>query len=354
MATRSKSKSNKFITLGYIVCFIASYLIVTGSTLYAAGEQVELKLAITEGTKAARTIYGHQKWADAVEKASNGSIKVSLFPSGSLVSPKQMYDATVNGLADISQISIGHYPGRFPFTEALSFPGSGIANPKMAAKVINAMYNKYPQMQKEYKALKPLFFFGFAPISIATVEKPVRSWADLKGMRLRINHKGTAAYLKTGGVSPAFIAPPDIFLNLQKGIIDGSVMGWPGHQMFGTSKLAKYFTEVPSVPGPFFAYIMNQKKFDSLSEEQKAAILSVSGENGAMMFAASGEKEIEVSTKEIIDDKEKEIIQLSAEDEKIWAKNAEVEQEKIIKKLSKRGLPIKELINDVKAIVNAE
>lgn len=354
MTTRIKSKSNKFLTLGYIVCFIACYLIVTGSTLYAAGKQVELKFAITEGTKAARTVYGHQKWADALEKASNGSIKVSVFPSGSLVSPKQMYDATVNGLADVACISIGHYPGRFPFTEALSFPGSGISNPKMAAEVINAMYNKYPQMQKEYQAVKPLFFFGFAPMSIATVDKPIRSWADLKGMRLRINHKGTADYLKTGGVSPAFIAPPDIFLNLQKGIIDGSVMGWFGHHAFGTTKLAKYFTEVPSVPGPFFAYIMNKKKFDSLSEEQKAAVLSVSGENGAKMLAASGKKEIEVSTKSIIDDKEKEIIQLSAEDEKEWARKAEKEQQKLIKKLSKRGLPVTELINDVKAMVNAK
>lgn len=354
MTRRIKSKSNKFLTLGYIVCFIASYLIVTGSTLYAAGEHVELKLAVTEGTKAARTVYGHQKWAEAVEKASNGSIKVSLFPSGSLVSPKQMYDATANGLADISQISIGHYPGRFPLTEALGFPGSGIANPRMAADVINAMYAKYPQMQKEFQAVKPLFFFGFAPISIATVDKPVRKWDDLKGLRLRINHKGTADYLKTGGVSPAFIAPPDIFLNLQKGIIDGSVMGWFGHHAFGTTKLASYFTEVPSVPGPFFAYIMNKKKFDSLSEEQQNAILSVSGDAGLKMFADCGEKEIEISTKSIREDSSKEIIQLTAEDQKDWAKRAEAEQQKLIKKLSKRGLPVEELINDVKAMVNAK
>lgn len=333
-----------------LVGVIGLYLLFAVSAVFAAEKPVELKFAITEGTKAARTIHGHQPWADAVEKAGNGSIKVSVFPSGSLVSPKQMYDATVNGLADVACISIGHYPGRFPLTESLSFPGSGIADPKMAADIIMAMYAKYPQMQKEFDAVKPLFFFGFAPMSIASLKKPVRSWDDLKSLRLRINHKGSADYLKTAGVSPAFIAPPDIFLSLQKGIIDGSVMGWFGHHAFGATKLAQYFTEVPSVPGPFFAYIMNKRKFEKLSEDQKAAIMSVSGDAGAGLLAASGEKEIEVATKSIREDPKKEIIQLTAEQERLWAEKAADAQQKVIEKMEKRGLPIRQFIQDVKAM----
>ena len=348
MATRTNKISS------FLIGSMCLFLLLTATAVYAAEKPVELKFAITEGTKAARTIHGHQPWANAVEKASNGSIKVSVFPSGSLVSPKQMYDATINGLADVACISIGHYPGRFPLTESLSFPGSGIASPKMAAKVIMTMYANYPQMQKEFNSVKPLFFFGFAPMSIASVKKPVRSWDDLKSLRLRINHKGSADYLKTAGVSPAFIAPPDIFLNLQKGIIDGSVMGWFGHHAFGTTKLAQYFTEVPSVPGPFFAYIMNKRKFESLTEDQKTAILSVSGDAGAELLAASGEKEIEVATKSIKDDPNKQIIQLTAEQEKLWAQKAADSQQKVIKKMEKRGLPIQQFIQDVKDLVEGK
>lgn len=345
MATRTAKISNCLVG---VVCL---FLLFSISAVCASEKPVVLKFAITEGAKAARSIHGHQPWADAVEKASNGGIKVSVFPSGSLVSPKQMYDATINGLADVSCISIGHYPGRFPLTESLSFPGSGISNPKMAAEIIMAMYEKYPQMQKEFSAVKPLFFFGFAPMSIASVKKPVKSWNDLKSLRLRINHKGSADYLKTAGVSPAFIAPPDIFLNLQKGIIDGSVMGWFGHHAFGTTKLAQYFTEVPSVPGPFFAYIMNKRKFESLSDDQKAAIMSVSGAKGAELLSASGFKEIEVATKSIKEDPKKEIIQLTAEEESIWAQKAVDSQQKVIKKMEKRGLPIRQFIQDVKDMV---
>lgn len=351
MKARFKKSFGKAVTSGSLVCLVSLFLFFTVSVSYGSGEPVELKFAISEGTQAARTVYGHQKWAEAVEKASNGSVKMSMFPSNSLISAKQMFDGTLNGLADVACISIGHYPGRFPMTEALSFPGNGITNPKMAGDVIMAMYKKYPEMQKEFKDVQVLFFFGFAPMSIASVEKPVRSWADLDGMRLRINTKETAEYLKSGGVAPAFIAPADIFLSMEKGLLEGSVMGWFGHHAFGVTKLAKYFTETPAIPGPFFAYIMNKRKFDSLTEEQKAAVMSVSGDAGASMMAESGYKEIEVSTKSIRENPAQEIIQLNDEEQGVWEQKAVESQLEIIKKLEKRGLPIKSLIQDVKDMV---
>lgn len=336
-----------FITVSLLIFTISPLL-------FAADKEVVLKLAVLEGPKAARTVYGHQAWASAVEKASNSTIKISLFPSRSLVSAKQMFDATKNGIADVACISIGHYPGRFPMTESLSFPGNGIASPPMASEIIMEMYDKYPQMQKEFREVKLLFFFGFAPMSIATTEKPIRTWEDLDGLRLRINHKETANFLKTANVSPIFISPSDIFLNLQKGIIDGSVMGWFGHHAFGTTKLANHFTEVPPVPGPFFAYIMNQRKFNSLSQAQKDALMSVSGYEGARLFGQSGLKEIEIATRSIRDDPNKEIIVLSDAEIAKWGEKALDEQEKVIDKMKKKGYLIEKFIKDVKKLVAAK
>ncbi len=354
METTQMKNNSLFKKTGGMICVIFMVLTIGASNVWAADKPVELKFAVLEGTKAARTIYGHQNWADAVEKAANGSIKVSLFPSGSLVSPKQAYDATVNGLADISYISIGHYPGRFPLTESLGFPGNGISNPHMATEIIMEMYSKYPQMQKEFSAVKVLFLFGHAPISIATVSKPIHSWNDLNGLRLRINHKESASYLKSAGVAPAFIPPPDIFLNLQKGIIDGSVMGWLGHNAFGTIKLAKYFTIVPSVPGPLFAYVMNKKKFENLSQDQQTAIMSVSGDAGAQLLADCGDKEIETALNVVKQDASKQIFELSEQEQELWAQKAVGVQEQIIEKMEKKGYPMRQFIQDVKDLVKSK
>lgn len=353
LLTSSISKGiNRLLNLSiYLSCLLIVFIT---PGLVAADKEVVLKLAVLEGPKAARTVHGHKVWANAVEKASNSSIKVSLFPSRSLVSAKQMYDATANGLADVACISIGHYPGRFPFTESLSFPGSGISSPPIASEIIMKMYDKYPEMQKEFRAVKVLFFFGFAPMSIATVKKPVKTWNDLDGLRLRINHKGTANYLKTANVSPIFIPPPDIFLSLQKGIIDGSIMGWFGHHAFGTTKLANYFTEVPPVPGPFFSYIMNKRKFNSLSQKQKDALMSVSGYEGAKMFGQSGLKEIEVATESIRNDPDKEIISLTNAEINSWAEKAAEEQKIIIDRMKRKGYPIEQFMQDVKDMVKAQ
>jgi TRAP-type C4-dicarboxylate transport system substrate-binding protein len=287
-----------------------------------------------------------------VEKATNGKVKLTLFPSGSLAAPRQEFDATVNGIVDIGYMPLPYYPGRFPLTESLMHPGSNLVTPKMASDVAMKMYQKYPQMQKEFRQVKFLFMYGFAPISIASLKKPVRNIEDVKGMRLRVAQKGISDLLKLSGASPMFIKPHDIFLNLQKGVIDGSVMGWSGHRAFGTNKLAKYFTVVPAFPGPFFLWIMNKRKWNSLPADVQEGIMSVSGVVGSRHFAKSADKETELSTKDLRDNPEKEIIMISKEQVRKWTEASRPVQEKMISKLESKGLPGKQLFEDVANMVN--
>ena len=80
-------------------------------------------------------------------------------------------------------------------------------------------------------------------------------------------------------------------MNLQKGVIDGSIMGWSGHHAFGISKLAKYFTVVPAFPGPFFIFVVNKAKWKKLPPDVQEAIMSVSGDVGSQHYAKSALKE---------------------------------------------------------------
>ncbi|MBW1799134.1 MAG: TRAP transporter substrate-binding protein DctP, partial [Deltaproteobacteria bacterium] len=196
-----------------------------------------------------------------------------------------------------------------------------------------------------------LFLYGFAPISIATVKKPVHSVDDVKGLRLRVAQKGIADLLKSIGSSPMFIKPADIFMNLQKGVIDGSCMGWSGHHSFGTTKLAKYFTLVPAFPGPFFIYGMNKAKWNKLPPDAQEAIMSMSGDVGSQHYANSAYKESEDATKDIRENPDKKIIHMSQKEIDRWTELSRPIQEKMIKKLESKGLPGKALFDDVRKLV---
>ncbi|MBW2065684.1 MAG: TRAP transporter substrate-binding protein [Deltaproteobacteria bacterium] len=346
-----RSKLCRSIILSFTYLVAAITLLTIPRYSMAKDRVIELKYAVLESAQSARTVYGHAPWAKMLEKATGGRVKVTVFPSASLAGARQVYDATINGLVDIAYVAIPHYPGRFPLSEALIHPGSNLSTPALASKVAMKMYRKYPQMQAEYKQVKFLFMYGFAPISTATVKKPIRTVEDVKGLRLRVAQKGIAELLKSVGASPMFIKPGDIFLNLQKGVIDGSVMGWSGHRAFGTIKLAKYFTEVPAFPGPFFFFAMNKNKWNKLPVDVQKAIMSVSGDTGSRHFAKSAEKETELATKDLRNSPDKEIITLSKKEIDRWTELSKPIQEKMISRLESKGLPGREFFEDIKKLV---
>ena len=65
---------------------------------------------------------GYKDWAEAIEKASNGTITVTLFPSSQLGSGPDHYDMVKRGVADFGLINPGYTPGRFPVIAAADLP----------------------------------------------------------------------------------------------------------------------------------------------------------------------------------------------------------------------------------------
>src|ERR1700749_1053780 len=63
-----------------------------------------------------------QAWAADIEKASGGTIKVSVFPSEQLGKAFDHYDMASNGIADVTYVNPGYQPGRFPIAAAGQLP----------------------------------------------------------------------------------------------------------------------------------------------------------------------------------------------------------------------------------------
>jgi TRAP-type transport system periplasmic protein len=61
-------------------------------------------------------------WAESIEKASNGSIKVALFPAQQLGKAFDHYNMARDAIADISHVNPGYEPGRFPVIGAVELP----------------------------------------------------------------------------------------------------------------------------------------------------------------------------------------------------------------------------------------
>src|SRR5215210_7889048 len=63
-----------------------------------------------------------EEWGASVEKASNGTIKSKVYPSQQLGKAFDHYDMARDGIADLTYISPGYQPGRFPIIDAGELP----------------------------------------------------------------------------------------------------------------------------------------------------------------------------------------------------------------------------------------
>src|SRR5689334_11790012 len=61
-------------------------------------------------------------WAESIGKASNGTIKVTIYPSQQLGKAFDHYNMARDGIVDISHVNPGYEPGRFPIVAAVELP----------------------------------------------------------------------------------------------------------------------------------------------------------------------------------------------------------------------------------------
>src|SRR2546427_12253985 len=58
-------------------------------------------------------------WAEAIDKASNGSIQIAIFPGQQFGRAFDHYNMGRDGIADIAHVNPGYEPGRFPIIGAV-------------------------------------------------------------------------------------------------------------------------------------------------------------------------------------------------------------------------------------------
>lgn len=199
-----------------------------------------------------------ERWADEVEKRTQGKVKIRTFPGGTLLGAKNMLEGVTAGTADIGNFAMSYQPGRFPVAEAVDLY-HGFTSAKVASLVLLDLVDKY--QPEEFEKVKILTLFTCPPTNLMT-KSPVKSLQELKGMELRV--AGTSAeILKLLGGTPVAMPQSETPEALQKGVVKGIVSSLEILQDF---KFAAYTPNATLVDLPVvsFAVVMNKAKWEAL------------------------------------------------------------------------------------------
>jgi TRAP-type C4-dicarboxylate transport system substrate-binding protein len=216
-------------------------------------------------------------WAEDVAKATNGEVKVTLYPSMQLGGkPPELFRQTVDGVVDMTFTLPGYTSPAFPRVGIIELPGlkaDGLAATNMMWDLLD------PYLLPEFEGTKVIALWGAEDAGLMTRNnKAYRSLDDLKGLRIRAPSAAQAKQIQVMGAVPIAAPITQVYPGLERGTMDGAMVPFTTILDFRLGEVAKGFT----ISGPIFGrsvflIAMNKKKFDGLSPSARQAIDRLSG-----------------------------------------------------------------------------
>jgi TRAP-type C4-dicarboxylate transport system substrate-binding protein len=221
----------------------------------------------------------HKPWMEKVEKDSGGRIKFEAYPAMQLGgTPVQLYDQAKDGVVDVVWTLPGNTAGRFPRIEVFELPFM-MSNAEATSKA----YWEYVQTMApdEFKDTQVIALQVHGPGVIHTVDKPVKSIADMRGLKMRAPTRQVTKLMGMLGAIPVGMPLPSIPDALSKGTINGCVIPWEVVPSVKVNELTKFHAEFDPAGGCLytttFVMAMNKAKYNSLAPDLKKVIDDNSG-----------------------------------------------------------------------------
>lgn len=234
-------------------------------------EQITLRLAhFFPGTHPAETQF-IRPWADKINKATAGKVKITSFPAGTLLKAPDIYGGVVSGVADIGLSCFAYTRGRFPVLEAFELPGITYNNSRSASMVAWEGINILKP--KEVQDTKLLMVIATGPGDIFSKE-PVKSLADLKGLAIRATGL-SAKTLSLLGAVPNAMSQSQTYEALSRGVVKANLSPVEVLKGWKQGEVVNHLTRTPFLYNTLFFVTMNKNKWNALSADLKKKILKV-------------------------------------------------------------------------------
>jgi TRAP-type transport system periplasmic protein len=247
-------------------------------TVLAGAASAEVTLTLSSWVPPTHLLTRAQlDWCNEVSKATEGRIKCNALPKAVAPAPAT-FDAVRDGLTDLSFSVHGYTPGRYLLSKLAEMPFLG--DSAIATSVAyQRIYQKHLAKLDEHRGLKVITVFTHGPGVIFNNKQPVKTLADLDGIKFRVGGGVVNDIGKALGANMTLKPAPQSYELLSSGVVDGVWFPDESIVSFRLDKLIKYRTAVPGgLYNTSFALVMNPATWDKIPKADQAIIDKMSGE----------------------------------------------------------------------------
>jgi TRAP-type transport system periplasmic protein len=258
------------IFFGVLEILLVTSLIFAGRAQAAPAKVVEFRFAHEMPAESDNHKLLWAPWANDIAKATNGRVKVTIYPGETLGATDTYVEAVRSGMIDIAWISLEFFEGRWPLSMVGYYP-IGVKTPGTLSYVWWDLYKEFPEMKAEYPGVKVLAVYGGTPKQVFTSKrfsKDIRTVADMKGFKIKVGGGPFNEAVVALGAAPVTMPAPHQYEGLQKGTIDGSWFELGDGVSFVLQEVCRSVAVI-NAPGCGFALIMSPASFAKMSTQDQ-------------------------------------------------------------------------------------
>jgi TRAP-type transport system periplasmic protein len=227
-----------------------------------------------------------QQFANDVDKATGGKLKIQLHPNASLFKAPEIKRAVQGGQAQAGEILLVNFENEDPLygLDGVPFLATSYDEAlKLYKAERKALEDKFAK-----QGMMLLYAVPWPPQGIYT-NRALSSAADMKGLKWRAYSPATSKIAELVGAQPVTVQASEVSQALATGVIDSYMSsGATGYDSKTYEQLKRFYDTQAWLPKN--AVIANRGAFDALDKPTQAALLKAAADAETRGWKVSAEK----------------------------------------------------------------
>jgi tripartite ATP-independent transporter DctP family solute receptor len=220
--------------------------------------------------------------ARLVEERTAGRHRIRVFHSRQLGEEKDTIEQTRVGAIDLNRTNVAPIGSLIPAANVLALPFLFRSFDHLH-KVLDHAIGDEILTSSQRHGFVSLTFYDSGSRSIYNSVRPIRTLADMKGLRIRVQQSELMVeMIKALGAEPIELPYGQVSTGLSTRLIDGAENNWPSYVTTNHYKLAPYYTLTEHTMGPE-VLVVSPRAWESLSAEDQNIFRAAARKSSAYM-----------------------------------------------------------------------
>lgn len=253
-----------------LLAMIGALLLATA----AKGQQITLTFADSFPLTHTLSKEGMVYWMKRVTELSNGAVAFKHYPTEQLIKARAILGAVGSGTVDAGYIANGYYTDKMPLNGVAEVPGL-FSSSVQGSRVYWPMLKEDGPLRKELLDANviPIAFIVMPPYQMVLRREPIKTIGDFRGLKIRSSGGMQNLIIEAMGASPVAMTAPDIYLGIQRGTLDGTMLAAISLKPYKLEEVVKSMSKNVPFGSPGIGMGINAAKFRSLPENIQKVLL---------------------------------------------------------------------------------